>query len=202
MLEFGYSSNETSSTKDSPFELDYGFAPAGTSCRQYGSPASESAAALPLQVEVLLTRAWAELIKAKLAQKPFADQKRRSLSFQSGKKVWLNISRLPRSTTTDGSKTLRPRHRGPLKIVAKVRGNAYRVRLPLSFLVDPVCHVSLLRKMRSRRVEPRQRPLRKDDYEIKVSSSIEMSRGPVNDGTKYYGLMGQLGLQRQEGFRT
>ncbi|PHJ19301.1 retrotransposable element tf2 155 kda protein type 1 [Cystoisospora suis] len=144
LFEFAYNSTQHSSTKSAPFELLYGFLLTKPTCQQLRIPTTSALEILPLQAISKVHRAKQELTRAQKYQKQYADHHRRPASFEVGQKVWLWESNLPLDRY---SKALRPRFVGPFPISRKVGENAVELKLPPSWLIHPVLHVSLLQPM-------------------------------------------------------
>ena len=120
-----------------------------------------------------------DIIKSKLKaaqdrQKSYADQQRKEMEFQTGKKVFLKVSPW-RGVMRFGNKgKLSPRYIGPYEIIEKIGPLAYRLALPqeLSRIHD-VFHVSMLRRYRS---DP-SHVLK--DSEVTLSENLSYAEEPV-----------------------
>ncbi|PHJ22782.1 transposon tf2-1 polyprotein [Cystoisospora suis] len=141
LLEFAYNSTQHSSSKHAPFELLYGSVPPKPVCQQLQLLPATAADLLPLQRKIKIGMARRELLKAQEFQKKYADLKRRPVEFKQGQRVFLKSTNL---SIPECSKALRPRFVGPFRIVKMVGKNAAMLDLPVSWLVHPVFHASLL----------------------------------------------------------
>ena len=75
--------------------------------------------------------------------KKYADRRRKDLKeFKEGQLVWLNLRNIK---TRRPAKKLNMRWTGPFPVVKKINPVAYQIKLPLSWRVHPVFHVSLLK---------------------------------------------------------
>ena len=140
--EFAYNNWTHSSTGYSPFFLEYGRHPYVP-----GIPESESnnpeANSFHDKLQIARKKATMSLQQTATNMKKFADRKRKeSPSYQIGDKVWLDIKDI---NTTRPSKKLDVKRTGPFEIVKEVSPVAFELKLPLSWKIHPVFHVSKLR---------------------------------------------------------
>ena len=68
-----------------------------------------------------------------------ADKKRRDVELQPGQKVWLATTNLPLKL---GTRKLSPKFIGPFELVNEVSPAAWKLKLPASFKIHDVFHVS------------------------------------------------------------
>ena len=143
-IEIAYNDSVHASTRETPYFLNSGRHPL-----------------LPHQLQRILTagvprahdfihnlresldRAKKHLNKAKASQKTYADRKRQELTFKVGDYVRLSNENLPQYDMP--TKKLAALFTSPLRIVAKISDVAYRLKLPDSYNIHDVFHVSLLR---------------------------------------------------------
>jgi hypothetical protein len=140
--EFAYNNREHTSTKHSPFFLEYGRHPIIPAKPQMPmqNPSTDE---FVKNLETAREAARRALEDTAERMKKYADQRRsEEKEFQIGDKVWLDAEYL---NTGRPSKTLDNRREGPFPVIGKAGKNAYRLRLPASWRVHPVFHVSHLR---------------------------------------------------------
>jgi hypothetical protein len=147
-LEFAYNNAPQSSTKHSPFMLNYGqdpLLPASLATPQSCPvPAVEN---LTKDLSHLIRVAKDNILEAQLRQKKYADQGRRELSFEVGEEVWLSTRYLSQSVLKNlPSRKLSGNFIGPFKITAIVSPVAYQLELTGKTKIYNVFHVSLLKK--------------------------------------------------------
>lgn len=187
LLEFAYNSTQHSSSKHAPFELLYGFVPPKPVCQQLQLPTTTATDLLPLQAKIKLSMAIRELLRAQEYQKKYADFKRRPVEFKEGQRVYLKSTNLPIPET---AKALRPRFDGPFRIIKMVGENAAMLKLPGSWLVHPVFHVSLLLPAQEepphlRRSPVVQDPVADNEYVIEAILDHRISRNKKRPGLEF-----------------
>lgn len=141
--EFTYNNTFQSSINSSPFKANYGFDP-----RFDTQPAliplnneAENRITTLLENQQLLHR---ELEKAQAKQKLAADRYRlRPPNFSVGDKVWLVRKHIKTNRPSD---KLDYKKLGPFEIIQQINPVAFKLQLPVHFLIHPVFHVSLLEK--------------------------------------------------------
>jgi hypothetical protein len=80
-------------------------------------------------------------------QKSYADQRRKSVEFEVGEKVFLKVAPMKGVLRFGKKGKLRPRFIGPFEILDRIGNVAYRLALPPRLsTVHNVFHVSMLRK--------------------------------------------------------
>lgn len=74
--------------------------------------------------------------------KATADRRRRGVELLAGQKVWLSTANLPLKL---GTRKLSPKFIGPFELECEVSPAAWRLKLPASFGIHNVFHVSQLK---------------------------------------------------------
>jgi hypothetical protein len=144
--EFTYNNHPHSATGQSPFFLEYGHHP------NLPTTVHVSGVENPTTEEFVesLGQTWdvagSALLHTTETMKRFMDRKRKEVPrFTPGESVWLDLRNI---STGHPSKKLDARHTGPFEVVEGIPRDAstpsYCLRLPLSWKVHPVFHVSLL----------------------------------------------------------
>ena len=133
----------------SPFFLVYGTHPRTpliNSLEEFAELPLPSLKDSLLAMDSTLTQARSLRLAALDRQKAAANHHRRPHSFEAGQHVMLSTVNL--RLQGKGRKKLFPRYIGPLTILAMVGPNAARLRLPSSWTMHDVFHVSLLKPYR------------------------------------------------------
>jgi hypothetical protein len=89
--------------------------------------------------------AQAAMRAAQERQARYANRNRRDHLFQVGDKVWLSASHTPIAEAKQGKKKFYPRYHGPYEVLQVVSPVAYKLKLPSSFRIHPVVHISFLK---------------------------------------------------------
>ena len=142
MAEFAYNNRKHSATKASPFYLEYGRHPrVPTSVERDGeTPAADEMAA---KLEETRAKALVALEEAAADMKRFEDvHQQASPVYKLNDQVFLDSKNL---ATGRPAKKLDNKSEGPFKVVEMVGAAAVRLKLPLSWKVYPVFHVSKVR---------------------------------------------------------
>lgn len=149
LVEFAYNSTPQTSTSKSPFFLNYGQDPL--------TPATVSIANVSPTLQVPPEQEWLvnlnqclnearDSIRHATASQAFqADQHRRPYTFAPGDKVYIEAKALPRRKRGSKISSLR---RGPYKIVQAIGPSAYKVKIPGTWQIHDVFHVSQLTPVR------------------------------------------------------
>ena len=123
--------------------------------------------------------------QAQLVQKQQADRSRRYHSFKIGDMVYLTAKHIKQQS---GVSKLNPLARGPFKIVRQINENAFALKLPPTWRIKNVFHVSKLRL--AHRNDDNQFPLRRvvtpDPPEVKGDGSEEYTVEKIIDRRKRY----------------
>ncbi|KAL1203462.1 RNA-directed DNA polymerase-like protein [Cardamine amara subsp. amara] len=142
-IEFAYNHARHSATKQSPFEIVYGFNPltpldlSPLPQAIYSSPTGETKAEF---VKKLHQRVRDNLAKKTDQYKKQADKGRREITFEPGEWVWLHM-RHERFPNQRKSK-LSPRGDGPFRVLERVNNNAYKLELPGELNISTTFNVS------------------------------------------------------------
>ena len=201
MAEFHYNNSLHSSTRETPFLLNYGQHPY--------SPESMLAVALAMgprnalacsklrEMQSLFSTARQALEKAQGRQKRQADKRLQEHAFSPGDRVMLSTRKLNVPAAAIGARKLRPKYYGPLTVVEAVGANAYRLELPAGWKCHDVWNVSYLRAYRADdgrfpgREESRPPPVNVNDgtgedpqYEIEALLGHKPVGRPRLDGTR------------------
>jgi hypothetical protein len=148
-VEFAINNAKHSSTKETPFFLNYGVNPHTPMSRQ--TPVQKAASSrLPAAVK-FATDMHSALDKAKRClqsandrMKKYTDEKRSEQEHKVGSMVWLHSKNI--AVKHSGSRKLGPKWLGPFEVTQRVGEVAYRLNLPPTMArVHPVFHVSLLK---------------------------------------------------------
>ena len=142
LAEFSYNNSKHSATSLTPFFANYGFHPSMSLLPPSASsrtPAADSYVQRLREAQEILQ---VELLKARNAMEVSANRRRRPApNLIPGQQVWLLRRHIK---TTRPSSKLEVRRRGPYPVIGQVGTSAYRLALPASMHIHPVCHVSLL----------------------------------------------------------
>ena len=173
--EFAYNRSEHSATHMSPFKAMYGFEPRGPDGIQEQTNNDEQATPdgrLRL-ISALRDSLIRQLTKAKDDQARFYNRRRKDKVYAPGDDVMLSAKNL---RTMRPSKKLDDKYYGPFTVVEAVGNNAYRLKLPPSYQIHDVFHVSLLEPYRVREGEAPTRPpaiLVDDQFEWEVDEILD-----------------------------
>ena len=140
------------STGYSPFFLMYGYHPVLPVELLKGDEATnvETMAKFLGRTQEIWRSARAQMEKAIVTQKAYYDKKHRDINFAVGDLVLLNTQNLRLKGIPH---KLQRKFCGPYKILEKIGAQAYRLRLPDSWGIHPVFHVSLLKQWRPSTVQ-------------------------------------------------
>lgn len=149
IAEFTHNNWQHSATKHSPFWLNYGFHPNTATGPPRQTPV-ETAQQFHNRMTAVREAAQKALTRAADDMKRFADAHRQNApQYQVGDKVWLDASHL---NTPRPSKKLDDRRYGPFEVERVISSTAIRLKLPPTWKVHPVFHVSLLRPFKEDRL--------------------------------------------------
>lgn len=199
MAEFHYNNSLHTSTRETPFLLNYGQHPY--------SPESMLAVALAMgprnalactkmrEMQTLLGTARKALEQAQGRQKRQADKRLQEHAFAPGDLVKINTRNLHIPAASLGARKLRSKYHGPLTVVEAVGSNAYRLEIPAGWKCHDVWNVSNLRPYRTDdgrfpgREEPRPPPIvvnkgDEPEYELEAILGHKAIGRPRRDGTR------------------
>ena len=159
--EFAYNNTVQTSTKETPFMLNYGHHPHIPTVQKQDDKvpaARDFVDRMQNLVKVTLDNLeWAQSLQAL-----YANQHRREVELEVGQLVLVDANYI--HVTNDSSretKKLSPRFIGPFAIVRKVSQVAYELALPTHLHVHPVFHVSCLKVYQENPIDfPGREPLR------------------------------------------
>jgi hypothetical protein len=144
LAEFTYNNSLHSATQETPFRLAYGFNPEIRVNVEDDIPEGKAIAAHERikaleETRETTSRHWEE---AREAQRKYYDKKRKPMTFQIGQKVMLSTRNLQQRRP---NKKLSELYLGPLEITGiGSNGLTYKLKLPPTWRIHPVFHVSLL----------------------------------------------------------
>lgn len=146
--EFAYNNTQHSSTKMTPFEANIGYHPR-MSYEDNRDPRSKSKAAEAQAEDLrdLLVELRNNLLKAQENQAKYHNKTVKERCYAPGEKVWLNS----RHIKTKRNKKLEHKFLGPFEVLRPIGTQAYELKLPKSWKIHPVFHVSLLERDTTRR---------------------------------------------------
>lgn len=180
--EFAVNNSYHEGTKSTPFYLNYGRHPRTPLNRPAKQSNAPAAAEMAQQMASNIELARQNLASAQQRQIRNANKHRQNIHFQVGVKVMLSTKNIRFKAV--GSPKLLPRWVGPFTILAKVSDTAYKLKLPDTWRIHNVFHVSLLKLYlrNARNIEAEERQLRFEDgapvFEVdKVLAHRERKRG-------------------------
>lgn len=147
VAEYWYNTTYHSAIGHSPSEVLYGHNP-----RHFGISNLQMCSVLELEQwlkerELLSTVIQLLLTRAQQRMKSQADKKRSERSFQPGDMVYMKLQPYVQSTAAARpNKKLSFRYYGPYRVLERIREVAYRLDLPAHSRINPVLHVSQLKK--------------------------------------------------------
>ena len=163
LCEFAYNNSVSTTTKMTPFEALYGFAPHTplSLCVKRTCPRVPAATDFASDMRNRHQLVRDRILQAQARQEAFANRKRREVTFAVGDKVLLSAKALSLASDRTGTPKLRDRYVGPFAVVRRVGPVAYQLRLPPHVRTHPVFHVSKLRAFNGAR-EPSNNTNKRD----------------------------------------
>ena len=148
--EIAINNSQQSSTKFSPYFMNYGFHPRFT-LNASAASMNQSAEQMHETIHATVKQAKLNLEQAQQRQAHFANQHRKEAEFEVDDEVMLSTKNLP---IKDRAPKLDPKFIGPYRIVKRVGQVAYELALPSTMRsLHPVFHVSKLRKPKESNIE-------------------------------------------------
>ena len=146
-VEISINNSKSDTTGTSPYFAIFGFHPQFNGVRiiqEYESNVPDAASTV-VKMKKIIDEIKEKFRAAVDRQKAYADQNRRELEFEEGESVLLNSRNLPLQI---GIRKLTDRYIGPFKIEKKISKVAYQLKLPSTYKIHPVFHVSQLEPRR------------------------------------------------------
>jgi hypothetical protein len=185
--EFATNNSVCTSTKDTPFRLNYGQDPLTPLSVELDTrlPAARDFVA---EMTQSLANAKVAMAAAQSRHKFYYDQGRRHADFKVGAKVLLRTTNL--KFKAEVARKLMPKWVGPFKVLERVGELAYRLELPSTLRVHNVFHVELLKGfLDSDRHQPPPLPVEVDgeiEYEVEaVTHHRYVRRGKRPPASEY-----------------
>ena len=198
--EIAINNCQQSSTKYSPFFMNYGFNPRFPFLVQ--RTASTETSTVPAAEAVVKTiqqttqQAIHNLRRAQQQQSRYANKKRREDEFKVGEQVYLSTEKL---NVTSGVSKLNPKFIGPFPIIKVINPVSVQLQLPSHFKIHNSFHVSCVKRARTTDLFPNRPTLDKpppviladkdkeSEWEIERVVDKRMSRGRVEYLIKWKG---------------
>jgi Chromo (CHRromatin Organisation MOdifier) domain len=198
--EIAINNCQQSSTKYSPFYMNYGFNPRFPFLVQ--RTASAETSTLPAAESVIRTiqqttqQAIQNLRRAQQQQSRYANKKRREDEYKVGEQVYLSTEKL---NVTSGVSKLNPKFIGPFPIIKVISQVSVQLQLPSHFKIHNSFHVSCIKRARTTDQFPNRPTLDKpppviqadndkeSEWEIERVVDKRMSRGRVEYLIKWKG---------------
>jgi hypothetical protein len=143
LAEFSYNNKVSSATGKSPFFVTKGREVNTGTRPTYRTEDVESHEEFALRMQKVRDETQAALNGAARDMKKFYDRKHKFEEFNEGEKVYLNADHI---VTGRPKKSLDWKRLGPFTITKKISPTAYKLRLPSSWRMHPVFHISKLRR--------------------------------------------------------
>jgi hypothetical protein len=143
--EIAINNNQQTSTKYSPYYLNYGqhpIFPHSNGITREAEASNPTAGELHEKIMNNLKLAKDNIDQAQQRQTHYANEKRTEMEYQVGELVWLSRVNLK---LIDRAPKLASKFIGPFEIIERIGQVAYKLKLPHQMKIHPVFHVSLLR---------------------------------------------------------
>ena len=187
--EFACNNAVQSSTKNSPFFLNYGknLRSPGQLLNETNTQVEESNKWLE-QLHSSIQLAKESLLDAQMYQEQYVNSSRREEEFKVGEKVLLSTKNFTQDKDKERkSKKLTSKFASPFKIKKQVSKVAYELELPESLKIHPVFHVGLLKRYTEDtefgRIPTPPEPIGIDNEEYEVEKIIDSK---IKYRKKYY----------------
>ncbi|XP_062842684.1 uncharacterized protein lrfn4b [Trichomycterus rosablanca] len=149
--EYAHNTLQSSSTKMSPFQCQFGFQPP-----LFPEQEEDIRAPSVLHYMRRCRRTWRK-VRRTLQQVSIINQRqanrhrRPALQYRPGQRVWLSSRNIPLRVE---SRKLAPRYIGPFMVIQRINPVTYKLQLPRFLRIHPTFHVSLLRPLLSSPLAP------------------------------------------------
>jgi RNase H-like domain found in reverse transcriptase/Integrase zinc binding domain/Chromo (CHRromatin Organisation MOdifier) domain len=173
--EIAINNCQQSSTKYSPFYMNYGFNPRFPFLTQstINAPVSSTVPAaeeIVKTIQLTTQQAIQNLHKAQQQQSQYANRKRREDEFKVGEQVYLSTEKL---NITSGVSKLNPKFIGPFSISKVINPVAVQLQLPPHFKIHNSFHVSRIKRVKTTDRFPNRPTLEKPPPVIQADNDKE-----------------------------
>jgi len=177
-IEIAHYNSVNTTTKYTPFYLNYGFNPTFPSNLLNSVKQSnvETVKQVLFKLDKNTKLAADNIIAAQQRQKYYADNSRREVEFKIGDNVLLSTKNL-KTLLPEQTKKLSKNFIGPFKIIEVISKVAYKLELPSHMRVHNVFHISLLKEYITNKMFTNRNDSRPDpEYNEKGEAEWEIER--------------------------